>query len=289
MANYYDILEINKDANKDEIKRAYKKAALKWHPDKNLDNKVNAEEKFKKVTEAYYTLSDDNLKAEYDKNLNEQNNINYNPSGISVDEIFRNFFGTSNVFNIYEDNSDDEENIFFPHIPFQFFHIKEKSNNTNIDLFCTLEELYNGKLLKVTINRKISEKYDVRYEKDIIDIKLKPGWKEGTKIGFKNLGDIEYNKNPGDLIFTIKEKEHDMFKRIDNDLYMTQTISLNSALKGFSKKIKLINGSIYNYRISHLHHSKHIHKVSDAGMPIRKKEKFNGYGNLWIDFDIIFQ
>lgn len=62
--DYYQILEINRDADKDTIKRAYKQLALKYHPDVN--NQPGAEEKFKELTEAYAVLSDDEKKAQYD-------------------------------------------------------------------------------------------------------------------------------------------------------------------------------------------------------------------------------
>ena len=62
MTNYYDVLNISKNATKDEIKNAYKKLAMKYHPDKNIDNKEVAEEKFKKVSEAYEVLSDEKKK-----------------------------------------------------------------------------------------------------------------------------------------------------------------------------------------------------------------------------------
>ena len=56
--DYYQILGITKKATADEIKKAYRKLAVKWHPDKNPNNKVAAEEKFKKISEAYAVLSD---------------------------------------------------------------------------------------------------------------------------------------------------------------------------------------------------------------------------------------
>ena len=64
--NYYNILEVSKNASQNDIKKAYKKLAIKWHPDKNTDNKNEAEEKFKEISEAYQTLSDDNKRKEYD-------------------------------------------------------------------------------------------------------------------------------------------------------------------------------------------------------------------------------
>ncbi len=62
MKNYYSILEIDKNADKNTIKNSYKKLALKYHPDKNKDNKEQAEEKFKEISEAYEVLSDDEKK-----------------------------------------------------------------------------------------------------------------------------------------------------------------------------------------------------------------------------------
>ena len=88
MKEYYSILEIDKNADKNTIKNSYKKLALKYHPDKNTDNKEQSEEKFKEISEAYEVLSDDQKKNNYD---NGQNIIihNHNPFDI-FENIFRN-------------------------------------------------------------------------------------------------------------------------------------------------------------------------------------------------------
>ena len=64
--NYYDILEISRDSELITIKKAYKRLAMKWHPDKNPNNKIKAEEEFKKISNAYQTLSDPVLRQKYD-------------------------------------------------------------------------------------------------------------------------------------------------------------------------------------------------------------------------------
>jgi DnaJ-class molecular chaperone len=65
--DYYTILELNRDVSMDDIKKSYKKLAIKWHPDKNPDNRELAEEKFKEITEAYGILSDEEKKQKYDQ------------------------------------------------------------------------------------------------------------------------------------------------------------------------------------------------------------------------------
>jgi len=67
MTDFYEILEVQKTATDDEIKKAYRRLALKWHPDKNLSNKTQAEEKFKLISEAYEVLSDKDKRRKYDQ------------------------------------------------------------------------------------------------------------------------------------------------------------------------------------------------------------------------------
>ncbi|MCJ8731176.1 hypothetical protein PDJAM_G00196360 [Pangasius djambal] len=67
MMEYYQILGVRKDASPDDIKKAYRKLALKWHPDKNPDNKEEAERRFKEISEAYEVLSDENKRSLYDR------------------------------------------------------------------------------------------------------------------------------------------------------------------------------------------------------------------------------
>ena len=81
--SYYDILELQNDASIDMIKKAYKKLAQKWHPDKNPNNKDEAEKKFKEIGEAYEVLSNDEKRKQYDRfgkngldGFDEDNNIN---------------------------------------------------------------------------------------------------------------------------------------------------------------------------------------------------------------------
>ena len=93
--DYYQVLGVDKKASADEIKKAYRKLALKWHPDKNPNNKA-AEEKFKKISEAYAVLSDDKKRGEYDQfGSADQFRQQYSQEDIfrdvDLDEILRSF------------------------------------------------------------------------------------------------------------------------------------------------------------------------------------------------------
>lgn len=100
--DYYEILGISRDATQEEIKKAYKKLAKKWHPDLNPENKKEAEEKFKEITEAYQVLSDPEKRAQYDRfgYVGEQP-FNYNTTG-NGGSIFQDLFGDfEDIFDMF--------------------------------------------------------------------------------------------------------------------------------------------------------------------------------------------
>ncbi|KAK2839668.1 hypothetical protein Q5P01_013408 [Channa striata] len=117
MVDYYDILGVSKTASPDDIKKAYRKLALKWHPDKNPDNKEEAERKFKEVAEAYEVLSDKSKRDAYDRYGNDRmrhtgsSNSDFSSDfpGFtftfrSPDEVFREFFGGQDPFASFFDD-----------------------------------------------------------------------------------------------------------------------------------------------------------------------------------------
>lgn len=124
MVDYYKTLEIPRNASESEIKKAYRRLALKWHPDKNPDNLDEANKRFKELSEAYEVLSDDKKRRVYDKYGKEglmgdrgrQSSSRYSNMGDdfnmfgnfpfafrSPEEVFREFFGDSGFANIFAD------------------------------------------------------------------------------------------------------------------------------------------------------------------------------------------
>eukprot|EP00349_Pseudokeronopsis_sp_Brazil_P004799 CAMPEP_0202969840 /NCGR_PEP_ID=MMETSP1396-20130829/15722_1 /ASSEMBLY_ACC=CAM_ASM_000872 /TAXON_ID= /ORGANISM="Pseudokeronopsis sp., Strain Brazil" /LENGTH=108 /DNA_ID=CAMNT_0049697837 /DNA_START=27 /DNA_END=353 /DNA_ORIENTATION=+ len=97
--NYYEVLGVDKNSNDDTIKKAYRKLAIKWHPDKNPDKKEEAEEAFKKIAEAYDVLSNPDKRKVYDKYGKE--GLQGGGSGTTSD--FGHGFGTHFTFENAED------------------------------------------------------------------------------------------------------------------------------------------------------------------------------------------
>lgn len=91
---YYEVLGLKKTASNDEVKKAFRKLAVKWHPDKNPDNKAEAQEKFKEISEAYEILSDEKKRKNYDRyGFAGLSKAETNFSYTHADDIFKHFFG----------------------------------------------------------------------------------------------------------------------------------------------------------------------------------------------------
>ncbi|CAI5743503.1 unnamed protein product [Hyaloperonospora brassicae] len=111
--DYYQTLGIQKTATEDEIKRAYRKLAVRFHPDKNLDNKEEAEVKFKEIGEAYSVLSDVDKRRQYDRfgkagvggGMASSGSNRHPFQGQDAEEIFRSFFGGQDPFSMFSQES----------------------------------------------------------------------------------------------------------------------------------------------------------------------------------------
>jgi len=133
--DFYETLEVTKTATDDEIKKAYRRLALKWHPDKNLTNKKQAEEKFKLISEAYEVLSDKDKRRRYDQLGRAGLSNNYGNSGYPSNGGYSRFsedflnrtFHFHNPFDIFEQFMQHfgmDDDLGFGTNPFGNFHTR---------------------------------------------------------------------------------------------------------------------------------------------------------------------
>ena len=157
--DYYAILGISRWATDDEIKRAYKQKALKYHPDKNRDD-LDAEKKFTDISEAYEMLSDPYKRSIYDRCHSDNFNTNFRRS-FSTSNNYRSSFGGSH-------STYDSFNTYFK---------RYKDPTTFYDLYVTLDEINNGttRKLKVTRLRFKPELHMAEKEEKVLEIQIKPG------------------------------------------------------------------------------------------------------------------
>jgi len=157
------------------------------------------------------------------------------------------------------------------------------------NLYCSLEELYNGtaKKMRVTRKRLNADGQTTHDEEKILEIRVKKGWKAGTKITFEKEGDELPDVIPADIQFVLEEKPHSRFKREGNDLVYRHRVKLKDALLGTRVEVLTLDERRLAIPINRVISPNYTHRVSGEGMPISKT---NGEkkGDLLITFDIEF-
>ncbi|XP_031712867.1 dnaJ homolog subfamily B member 13 isoform X1 [Anarrhichthys ocellatus] len=293
-SDYYETLEINTNATDADIKKAYRRLALKFHPSSNKE--TGSSEKFSQLGEAYEVLIDPRKKATYDKFGEEGLKGGVPPEVGSTgawsskyvyhenpDKTFREFFGGDNPF----------ADFFLIDAPLQFGGLQQGTVKTQDphmerDLFLSLDDLFNGCTKKVKISRRVMNEDGCQSSvKDkILTIDVKPGWKEGTRIIFPKEGDQGPNLIPADMVFILQQKSHPLFIRQHNDLIYKAHITLKMALTGFSVDVQTLDGRLISIPINDIVHPSYNKVVTGEGMPLSQDPSQRG--NLILAFDIQF-
>ncbi|VFQ68655.1 unnamed protein product [Cuscuta campestris] len=302
--SYYDILQVPKGASEDQIKRAYRKLALKYHPDKNQGNE-EANKKFAEINNAYEVLSDSEKKNIYDR-YGEEGLKQHAASGggrgagMNIQDIFSSFFGGG--------GAEEEEKIV-------------KGDDVIIELDASLEDLYMGGTLKVWREKNVlkpapgkrrcncrNEVYhrqigpgmfqqmteqvcdqcpNVKFEREgyYVTVDIEKGMQDGQEVVFYEDGEPKIDGEAGDLKFRIRTAPHDKFKRQGDDLHTTVTITLVQALVGFEKTIKHLDDHLVDISSKGITKPKEVKKYKGEGMPLHFSNK---KGDLYVTFEVLF-
>ncbi|XXG56060.1 hypothetical protein AAC387_Pa03g3574 [Persea americana] len=317
--DYYNILKVNRNATDEDLKKSYRRLAMRWHPDKNPNNKKEAEAKFKQISEAYDVLSDQQKRAVYDQYGEEglkggppqgstsgfkssDDDFQFNPR--NAEDIFAEFFGSSpfefSSMGRAKSVRHQPDSGFFggfggPENVFRSYSegagpsrgVPRKPPPVESKLPCSLEELYSGSTRKMKISRNVIDANGQSApETEILTIEVKPGWKKGTKITFPDKGNEQLNQLPADLIFVIDEKPHNIYKRDGNDLIVDQKVTLTEALVGTTVHLSTLDGRDLTVPVKDIISPGFELVIKKEGMPFAKESRKRG--NLRILFDVMF-
>ncbi|CAB0002349.1 unnamed protein product [Nesidiocoris tenuis] len=306
--DYYKILGISKNATSDQIKKAYRTLALKYHPDKNKS--AEAETKFKEIAEAYEVLSDAKKRDLFDQFGEEGLRgppCGGCPAGGSYEfhgdprATFAQFFGTSSPFQAFFNfGGPSDADIFFDSDDRNFgpsirlggrgrqSQTLVKDDPVERDLLLSLSEVANGCVKRMKISRKVLRPDGSSEREDkLLTINVKPGWKAGTRIIFEKEGDQARGRIPGDIVFTVRDRPHSTFVRDGTDVRYKATVTLKQALTGAVVDVPTLNGgSLPVSFVNEIVKPQTQRRIAGRGLPFPKDPSRKG--DLVVVFEILF-
>jgi curved DNA-binding protein len=265
--DYYKILGVTKNATQDEIKKAYRKLAVKYHPDKNPNDKT-IEEKFKEINEANEVLSNAEKRKKYDEVG--ENWKYYQQQGTSDADF--NWSNKGSGSGSYNSEQFNESNFadFFESIFGGRFNQREqafKGPDYKAELHLTLEEAYEGSTQKFQIDNQT------------LQIKIRPGIKDGQILRMKGKGGKGSSPGlEGDIYITVHVMEHAYFTRKENDLHCTVNVDLYTAILGGHAFVKTLRNPI-KITIGKETDNGKVLRLKGMGMPVYNTT--NQFGDLY--------
>ena len=273
--DYYKALGVDKKASQDEIKKAYRKLAIQFHPDKNPGNK-EAEEKFKLANEANEILSNPEKRKKYDE-LGE-NWQQYEQRG-NQQQSGNPFGGAGGGQQYYEGDPNDFSDFFEQFFSGRAGGGRSQNRNSNFrggdyetEMEITLEEAFSG-------TSRI-----IQVENEKLKITTKPGSYTDQQLRIKGKGAIgSSTENRGDLFVRIKIKQHAQFIRKGDDLYNTVNIDLYTAVLGGEVVVTTLSGQVKIKIEAGAQNGKTI-RLKGKGMPVYEKPA--AFGDMYIQLQV---
>jgi DnaJ-class molecular chaperone len=250
--NFYSILGVSDNANADDIKKAYRKLSLKYHPDRNQGD-VEKTKLFQKINEAYETLSDNEKKDEYDvqrKNpFARMNSFGGNGEDVDMNDLFANlFFGGMPIpGGIFAGGFPAGGNVrvFRNGVPVNMNQMPEKPPQIIKTININMGTVLTGGKVPLEIERWSLEKGNKVFEVVTLYVDIFKGIDNNEIIILKEQGNSINDTCKGDVKIFISVYNDSQFTRRGLDLIVRKDISLKDALCGFSFDIKYLNGKVY--------------------------------------------
>ncbi len=277
--DYYKLLGINKNASKDNIKKAYRKLAMKYHPDHTKGDK-NAEEKFKKISEAYAVLSDGEKRKQYDTFGSAGFQQRYSQEdifrGFDFDSILNDLFGGSGRFGGGGGGTRFSFGGESPFGGYQRQQTPQKGSDLVYELPLTLKEIATG------TKKTVSFQHQDRSEK--ITVKIPKGMISGKKLRIAGKGEPSpYGGPSGDLYIKAKVLGDPVYDVQGHDLYINRDIKLSEAILGSNISVPTLEGKKLSLKIPSGTKHKTKMRLPGHGLPHMDGK---GQGDLYVRIHI---
>jgi curved DNA-binding protein len=264
MTDYYSILGVDRGADQNEIKQAYRKMAAKHHPDRGGDTA-----EFQKIQSAYDTLSNPQKRSEYD---NPQPQFG-GPGGFH-------FHSGGGMPPGFEDIFSQFAGFGGPQFGFGFRQQSPRNKTLNIQTIITLEEAFEGKNLIANLTLPSGKN-------QTIEVKIPAGIQDGTTLRLNGMGDDSLSGQPrGDIHLTVNIHNHSVFRREGDDLIMPLVINAIDAILGKTIKVKSIDGKKLEVNINPGTQHGHVLALQGYGMPNMNDNRYVGRLLLPVEIEI---
>ena len=278
--NYYKMLGLNKNASEEDIKKSYRKLAMKYHPDQTKGDK-SAEENFKKISEAYAVLSDKKKRKQYDTFGSAGFQQRYSQEdifkGFDFDSILSELFGGAGSFNA---RGSGMRFSFGNRTPFSSYQRQKQAQPKGSDLVyelpLTLKEVATG------TNKTVSFQHKGSSEK--ITVKIPKGMISGKKLRIAGKGEPSpYGGPPGDLYIQVKVIDDSVYDAEGYDIYIKREIKLSDAILGSNISVPTLSNKELSLRIPPGTKHKTKMRLTGHGLPHMHGK---GQGDLYVHIHI---
>jgi len=280
----YDTLGLEDAAEEADIKKAYRKLSIQYHPDKNPDEE--SRKKFNDIRDAYEILNDPDKKILYDTGGMEAVKAQEKGQVESGDDVQLDL--EVNLEDLY--NGATRQAGFSRRVVCRGCRTRPDAPKCQTCKRCPNEvkmvHQQVGPGMIVQQQQEVPSKEKCMDEKAQLDVNIEKGMRDGEQVTFPRMAEQRPGMIPGSVLFKLKARKHRKFERRGDDLHMTMQVTLREALLGWRQRIKHMDGHILEIGTESVTRPLQVFRIAGEGMPLRDDPA--SFGALYVKVEVIF-